>query len=164
MSIFSQGVVRMSEDASNRAARINGKLSEWEKKVAGDSTNAPLRVVEILAANPFITAKGSSARLGVAFTTTQRAIERLQRLGIKLSSNLEVRNGTGFIARKLCSTFLRSLSCSCGTQVPASSGSGGSDYRSARQDQSRDVPPTNPPPRPRPSTNRWAPDGFASHR
>jgi len=35
-----------------------------------------------LAANPFITAKGSVQKLGIAFTTAQRAIERLERLGI----------------------------------------------------------------------------------
>jgi Fic family protein len=82
LEYFLQGVARMSEDALSRAARINSKLIEWQKKVAGDSTNAPLRVVELLAANPFITAKGAAEKLGVAFTTAQRAIERLKRLGI----------------------------------------------------------------------------------
>jgi hypothetical protein len=72
----------MSEDASSRAARMNAKLAEWQRKVAGDSTNAPSRVVELLAANPFITIKGAAAKLDVAFTTGQRAIERLARLGI----------------------------------------------------------------------------------
>jgi len=79
---FLQGVARMSEDALSRANRINGKLVEWQKTVAGDSTNAPLRVVELLAANPFVTAKGAAEKLSVAFTTAQRAIERLDRLGI----------------------------------------------------------------------------------
>jgi Fic family protein len=82
LEYFLQGVARMSEDALSRAARINSKLIEWQKKVAGDSTNAPLRVVELLAANPFITVKGAAEKLGVAFTTAQRAIERLERLGI----------------------------------------------------------------------------------
>lgn len=88
LEYFLQGVARMSEDALSRAARINSKLIEWQKKVAGDSTNAPLRVGELLAANPFITAKGVAEKLGVAFTTAQRAIERLERLGIvKQSGN-----------------------------------------------------------------------------
>jgi Fic family protein len=82
LEYFLQGVARMSEDALSRAARINSKLIEWQKKAAGDSTNAPLRVVELLAVNPFITAKGAAEKLGVAFTTAQRAIERLERLGI----------------------------------------------------------------------------------
>ena len=33
-------------------------------------------------ANPFITAKGAAEKLGIAFTTAQRAIQRLQRIGI----------------------------------------------------------------------------------
>jgi hypothetical protein len=41
-----------------------------------------LRVVELLAANPFITAKGAAEKLEIAFTTAQRAIERLERLKI----------------------------------------------------------------------------------
>lgn len=79
---FLLGVARMSEDALSRAGRINAKLAEWQKTVAGESTKTPLRMVELLAANPFITAKGSVEKLGVAFTTAQRAIERLQRRGI----------------------------------------------------------------------------------
>jgi Fic family protein len=50
--------------------------------VAGESTKTPLRVVELLGGNPFITAKGGAGKLGVAFTTAQRAIQRLERLGI----------------------------------------------------------------------------------
>lgn len=82
LEYFLLGVARMSEDAVNRATRINTKLGDWQKKVAGDSTNAPLRVVELLAANPFVTAKGAAEKLGIAFTTAQRAIERLERLKI----------------------------------------------------------------------------------
>ena len=72
----------LSEDALNRAGRMNAKLVEWQKQVAGESTNAPLRVVELLASHPFITAKATADKLGVAFTTAQRAIERLERGGI----------------------------------------------------------------------------------
>jgi Fic family protein len=82
LEYFLLGVARMSEDASSRAARMNARLAEWQKQVAGESTNAPLRVVELLASNPFITAKGAADKLGVAFTTAQRAIQRLERGGI----------------------------------------------------------------------------------
>jgi Fic family protein len=82
LEYFLQGVARMSEDALSRASRINKKLADWQKKVAGDSTNAPLRIVELLAANPFITVKGAAEKLEVAFTTAQRAIEKLERLEI----------------------------------------------------------------------------------
>jgi len=79
---FLLGVARMSEDALSRATRMNAKLAEWQKKVSGDSTNAPLRIVELLAANPFVTTRGAADKLDVAFTTAQRAIERLERLKI----------------------------------------------------------------------------------
>jgi Fic family protein len=82
LEYFLRGVARMSEDALSRAARMNATLAEWQRQVAGDSTNAPSRVVELLAANPFITVKGAAEKLGVAFTTGQRAIDRLDRLGI----------------------------------------------------------------------------------
>jgi len=45
-------------------------------------SNNPLRVVELLGANPFITTKGTAETLGIAFTTAQRTIERLERAGI----------------------------------------------------------------------------------
>ena len=72
----------MSEDALSRASRINRKLADWQRQFAGDSTNTTLRVLELLAANPFITVKGAAEKLDVAFTTAQRAVEKLQRLGI----------------------------------------------------------------------------------
>jgi predicted transcriptional regulator len=38
--------------------------------------------VELLAANPFLTVKTVSEKLNVAFTTAQRAVRRLEDLGI----------------------------------------------------------------------------------
>jgi Fic family protein len=82
LEYFLLAVARMSEDAINRAGRINAKLAQWQKDVAGESTKTPMQALELLAANPFTTAKGLAQKLGVAFTTAQRAIERLERLGI----------------------------------------------------------------------------------
>jgi Fic family protein len=82
LEYFLLGVARMSEDALNRATRINGLLSEWQSKVSRESSNNPLRVVELLGANPFITTRGVTDRLAIAFTTAQRAIERLERARI----------------------------------------------------------------------------------
>jgi Fic family protein len=82
LEYFLLGVARMSEDASNRATRKNELLAKWQKKVSGESTDNPLRIVELLGSNPFIMIKGVDAGLDVAFTTAQRAIERLERAGI----------------------------------------------------------------------------------
>jgi ribosomal protein S25 len=62
--------------------RINGLLAEWQKEVSGESSNNPFRVVELLGANSFITAKGVATKFAIAFTTAQRAIERLERARI----------------------------------------------------------------------------------
>jgi Fic family protein len=82
LEYFLLGVARMSEDALSRATRINRLLAQWQRKVSGESTNNPLRVVELLGSNPFITTKGASDALRIAFTTAQRTIERLERAGI----------------------------------------------------------------------------------
>ncbi len=82
LEYFLLGVARMAEDALSRAARLNAKLAQWQRLVAGESTKTPLRVVELLAANPFLTTKGCARKLRIAFTTAQRAIMRLERLGI----------------------------------------------------------------------------------
>jgi cell filamentation protein, protein adenylyltransferase len=82
LEYFLVGVARMSEDALNRATRKNELLAKWQKKVSGESTDNPLRIVELLGSNPFIMIKGVAAGLDVAFTTAQRAIERLERAGI----------------------------------------------------------------------------------
>ena len=82
LEYFLLGVARMSEDALSRATRINQLLARWQKSVSGESSKAPLRIVELLGANPFITIKGAAEKLEVAFTTAQRAIERLERAAI----------------------------------------------------------------------------------
>jgi Fic family protein len=82
LEYFLQGIARMSEDALNRATRINDLLANWRNKLAGQSTNTPLRVIDLLAANPFLTTTGTASQLTLAFTTAQRAIERLEQNGI----------------------------------------------------------------------------------
>jgi hypothetical protein len=42
----------MSEDAVSRATGIYDLLAQWRRKLASESTNTPLRVIEMLAANP----------------------------------------------------------------------------------------------------------------
>jgi Fic family protein len=96
--------IRLPEDALNRAGRMNAKLAEWQKQVAGESTNAPLRVVELLASNPFITAKGAADKLGVALTTAPRAIELLECGGIVQTVSGAKRN-RGYCAQALLDTL-----------------------------------------------------------
>jgi Fic family protein len=82
LEYFLNGVARMSEDALSRAERINTLLGRWRQGVAGGSSKAPPRLVELLAENPYWTINRAAERLGVAYTTAQRAIERLIAAGI----------------------------------------------------------------------------------
>jgi Fic family protein len=79
---FLNGVARQGEDALNRAERINKLLEKWRKAVAGSSSKVPAALVDRLAENPYCTVKRVAERLGVAYTTAQRAVERLEALSI----------------------------------------------------------------------------------
>lgn len=82
LQYFLNGVARQAEDALGRAERINGHLAEWRVAAAGTSSRVPVALVDQLAANPFLTIKGAARRLDVAFTTAQRAVAKLEQLGI----------------------------------------------------------------------------------
>lgn len=100
LEYFLLAVARTSEDALTRAMQINRVLAQWQKAVAGESTNTPLRIVELLGANPFITIKGAANELKVAFTTAQRAIDKLERAGI-LKPVSEAKRDRAYCARAL---------------------------------------------------------------
>ena len=81
LSYFLNGVTTQASDALSRAERINALIVDWQIKV-GQSEGVASLVVQYLAANPYCTAKKISETLGVAFTTAQRAIGKLENLGI----------------------------------------------------------------------------------
>lgn len=78
---FLNGVARQSEDVLNRAERINTLLARWRTALAGSSRIA-LPLLDLVAENPYCTVRRVEKRLKVAFTTAQRAIERLQAEGV----------------------------------------------------------------------------------
>jgi DNA-binding Lrp family transcriptional regulator len=55
---------------------------QWRGQLAGAPSRLPERAIELFAENPSWTVNKLAARLGVAFTTAQRAIDRLESLGI----------------------------------------------------------------------------------
>lgn len=80
---FLNGVARQAEDALSRAERINALLTRWREGLAGDAgAKVAFQMVDILGANPFITARGVEQRLGVVFNTVMRAIGQLEKRGI----------------------------------------------------------------------------------
>lgn len=79
---FLSGVARQSEDATSRAFRINQLLDTWRTKTAGLSTAIANRLIDELASNPFMTITRMAESMEVSYTTVQRAVEKLEKLGI----------------------------------------------------------------------------------
>jgi Fic family protein len=79
---FLEGLAQQAEDALRRVEQINTLLAEWRQRVADAPSSAPARLVDLIAENPYWTVRGVADRLEVAFTTAQRAVERLQRASI----------------------------------------------------------------------------------
>jgi Fic family protein len=82
LNYFLGGVAVQSEDVLSRAERINGMLSQWKIKVASSSSSVPELIVDQLAKNPYLTTKKMSEELGVAFSTAQRGVKKLESVGI----------------------------------------------------------------------------------
>jgi len=82
LEYFLNGVSRQSEDALGRAERINQLLIDWRFALSQPSAKSSLRLIDNLATNPFLTVNGAAKSLKVAFTTAQRAIQRLEKLSI----------------------------------------------------------------------------------
>jgi len=78
---FLTATVRMSEDVLARAAKMTARLACWRRQVAG-SPRAAHRMIDVLAENPYLSAKSASKRARIAFTTAQRGIETLEKAGI----------------------------------------------------------------------------------
>ena len=82
LTYFLRGVQTQAEDAVERMEQIDGLLEDWREELAGVQLGRPREVLRLFAENPFWTVKGVAEELGVAYTTAQRAIERLQAAGI----------------------------------------------------------------------------------
>jgi Fic family protein len=80
LKYFLRGVARQSEDALSRARRINEQLGAWRNAVAG--SRVALLVIELLAANPFLTVRNAQRDLKTAYNTAARAIAALEKLGV----------------------------------------------------------------------------------
>ena len=76
------GVARQSEDAIDRVTRIHTLLADWRRKASDAGGKAASALVELLPENPFWTVRRAADRLRVAYTTAERAIEKLQKRGI----------------------------------------------------------------------------------
>lgn len=79
---FLQGVALQSEDALSRAERINELLEKWKIVVASSGSQVAVAMVEHFAMNPYCTINKMSADFGIAYSTAQRGIQKLEAAGI----------------------------------------------------------------------------------
>lgn len=79
---FLRGVALQAEDAVQRAERINELLADWRALATESTSRAVPGLVDLLAENPYWTVRRAAKRLDVAYTTAQRAIERLIEAGV----------------------------------------------------------------------------------
>ena len=75
---FLKGVVLQSEDTVDRIRRMDDLIAGWKSRFAGGRSRLPERALDLFVVNPYWTVGGIAERLGVAFTTAQRAIDRLE--------------------------------------------------------------------------------------
>jgi Fic family protein len=79
---FLNGVIRQAEDALSRAERMNQILESWKKEVSGKTPKATFSLIELLGANPFLTARKAEESLKVSFNTANKALLLLEKLNI----------------------------------------------------------------------------------
>ena len=92
LSYFLRGVALQSEDAVDRIQRIDDLFAIWKQVLAQGQSRLPERALDLFAENPFWTVGGVAGRLEVAFTTAQRAIDRLEKEGIVTRQGTARRN------------------------------------------------------------------------
>jgi Fic family protein len=82
LEYFFNGVSRQSEDAVNRAERIDLLLGQWRADLVGATSKIPARLVELLGANPFLSPRATERRLKVSYNAVMRGITQLESRGI----------------------------------------------------------------------------------
>jgi len=100
LDYFLRGVAEQAEDALGRIHRIDELLLIWRGKLAGTTSRLPERALDLFVGNPFWTVGKLAERTNVAFTTAQRAIDRLESAGI-LSLATKRKRGRVYCARAI---------------------------------------------------------------
>lgn len=81
LNYFLRGVTLQSEDAVARIQRIDNLFSLWKRQASVGRSRFPERALDLFIENPYWTVGSVAERLNVAFTTAQRAVDRLEELG-----------------------------------------------------------------------------------
>src|SRR5437870_1030514 len=100
LGYFLAGAAQQAEDALGRIQRIDELLASWRERLARAPSRLPERALDPFAENLYWRVSKLAARLDVAFTTAQRAIDRLQAAGIVALAGQARRNRV-YCARKI---------------------------------------------------------------
>jgi len=100
LQYFLAGAAGQADDALRRIRSIDELLAGWRERIAKAPSRLPERALELFAENPFWTVNKMAERLGVAFTSAQRAIDRLETAGI-VALEGEARRNRVYCARPL---------------------------------------------------------------
>lgn len=89
---FLNGIAIQSEDVLSRAERINNLLNKWKVVVAIGGSKVGLEMVDCFAVNPYLTINKIAETLKIAYSTAQRSIQKLEKIGIIKKINNSKRN------------------------------------------------------------------------
>lgn len=92
LAYFLAGAATQADDALGRIQRIDDLLLGWRERIARAPSRLPEKALDLFTENPFWAVKRIAARLDVAFTTAQRAIDRLEAAGIVALTGQAKRN------------------------------------------------------------------------
>jgi Fic family protein len=92
LDYFLRGVAGQAEDALSRIQRIDVLVGGWRERIASAPSRLPDRALDLFVANPYWAVNKLAERLGVAFTTGQRAIDRLEAAGVVTLASEAKRN------------------------------------------------------------------------
>jgi len=79
---FLHGIALQGEDVLSRAERINVLLTQWNLALGGGANGVAQEILKNIVANPYCISKKIAKNYNIAFTTAQRAINKLETLGI----------------------------------------------------------------------------------
>ncbi|HEX9669215.1 MAG TPA: Fic family protein [Thermoanaerobaculia bacterium] len=92
LAYFLTGAAQQADDALGRIRRIDDLLLRWREQLTKSPSRLPEKAIELFTENPYWTVSKLAERLGVAFTTAQRAIDRLEAAGIVALASEAKRN------------------------------------------------------------------------
>lgn len=81
LAYFLKGVAAQAGDVLFRIQRIDDLVSPWRRELSRGRSPLPGRALDLFIENPYWSVGGLSERLEVAFSTAQRAIDRIESLG-----------------------------------------------------------------------------------